>query len=160
MGLKWREVRLKVIFGNPKWPPTTILYIYILPFCENKSCVLIWNDRKWFSVILNGPNRTSKNFFLHIAILWKTNLRIDLKWREMWSKVIFRSSCKPFGDIHSIFPWANTPILVRICTWVVAYLYVALNTCPHCIVNCNFHNTKLANITAMQEGLVLGIICM
>ena len=32
----------------------------LLPFCENKSCVLIWNDRKWFSVIQNGPNRTSK----------------------------------------------------------------------------------------------------
>ena len=33
---------------------------FLLPFCENKSCVLIWNDRKWFSVIINGPNRTAK----------------------------------------------------------------------------------------------------
>ena len=32
----------------------------LLPFYKNKSCVLIWNDRKWFSVIQNGPNRTSK----------------------------------------------------------------------------------------------------
>ena len=24
-------------------------------------------------------------------------------------------ACKPFGDIHSICPWANTPILVIIC---------------------------------------------
>ena len=63
--LKWREMPLKVIFGNPKWPPTTILYkkkknSCLLPFCDNKSCVLIWNDRKWFSVIQNGPNRTYK----------------------------------------------------------------------------------------------------
>ena len=43
------------------------------------------------------------------------NLRIDLKWREMQSKVIFGHpkwgggasqwpACKPFGDIHSILP--------------------------------------------------------
>ena len=86
--LKWREMRSKAIFG-PKWPQA---------FCGNKK------------------------------------LRIDLKWREMRSKVIFghpkwpaaaknaiesdfRSSkmtCKPFGDIHSICPWANTPILVTL----------------------------------------------
>ena len=58
------------------------------------------------------------------------NLRIDLKSREMGSKVIFghpshQSSemgggggasqwpaCKPFGDMHSICPWSNTPVLV------------------------------------------------
>ena len=75
-----------------------------------KSCVLIWNgekcDRKWFSVIQNGPNRTSK--MAQIALpkwlksdfqnsrrrpFWKKRikikLRIERKWREMRSKVIF-----------------------------------------------------------------------
>ena len=54
----------------------------------------------------------------------KKKLRIDLKWREMRSKFIFGHpkwggggtsqwpACKPFGNIHSICPCANTPIVV------------------------------------------------
>ena len=26
--LKWREMQLKVIFGNPKWPLSAILYFF------------------------------------------------------------------------------------------------------------------------------------
>ena len=58
--LKWWEMRSKVIFGHPKWPLAAILWILYI----NKSCVLIWNGEKcnwkWYSVIQNGPNRTSK----------------------------------------------------------------------------------------------------
>ena len=44
---------------------------------------------------------------------------------------------KPFGDIHSICPWANTPILVL-------YVNVAINL-PYFILKCS---TVLLNITA------------
>ena len=78
--LKWREMRSKVIFGHPKWPPAAILW-------EKKSNLRI--DLKWREM-------RSKVIFGHpkwppAAILWekKSNLRIDLKWREMRSKVIF-----------------------------------------------------------------------
>ena len=74
--LKWREMRSKVIFDHPKWPPAAIL----------------WTNSK------------------------KLKLCIDLKWRKLRSKVIFGNPkwpvCKLFGDIHSICPWAITPILV------------------------------------------------
>ena len=57
------------------------------PFCEKKHCVLIWNgekcDRKWFSVIQNGRREP----FCENKFKKKSN--IDLKWREMRSKVIF-----------------------------------------------------------------------
>ena len=63
-----------------------------------------------FSVIQNGRR---KPFCEKKS---ETKLRIHLKWREMRSKVIFGLSkwpaYKPFWDIHSICPWANTPILV------------------------------------------------
>ena len=52
--LKWWEMRSKVIFGHPKWPPVVILWKH----SNNKSCVLIWNgeksDQKLFSIIQNG----------------------------------------------------------------------------------------------------------
>ena len=59
-----------------------------------KSWVLMWNgekcDRKWFSVIQYGPNRTSKMAADgHFEKKFKKKLCIDLKWREMHSKVIF-----------------------------------------------------------------------
>ena len=79
--LKWREMRSKVIFGHPKWPPAAIWWKKI----KKKSCVLIWNGekciRKWFSVIQNGRRQPFCEK--------KLKLRIDLKWREMRSKVIF-----------------------------------------------------------------------
>ena len=79
-------MRSKVIFGHQKWSP---------------AAILLTISRK------------------------KKKLHIDMKWREMRSKVIFGHpewgggggasqwpACKPFGDIHSICPWANVPILV------------------------------------------------
>ena len=74
--LKWREMRSKVIFGHPKWPPAAILW---------KKCVFIWNGekcvRKWFLVIQNGHRQPYCEK--------KSKLRIDLKWWEMRSKAIF-----------------------------------------------------------------------
>ena len=168
--LKWREMHSKVIFGHPKWPPAAIMrkkikVAYWSVMARNaiksdfrsskmaagshfvkKCCVLIWNDekcdRKWFSIIQNGRRQPfyeqNKKFSIDLkwremrlvlqkwppaAILWKkkSKLRIALKWREVRSKLIFGHpkwwpsqwpACKPFGDIHSICPWANTAILV------------------------------------------------
>ena len=45
--LKWREMRLKVIFGHPKWPPAAILWKHL-----KQNCVLIWNVEK---VIFGNP---------------------------------------------------------------------------------------------------------
>ena len=107
--LKWREMRTKFIFGHPKWPPAAILW---------KKCVFIWNgekcDRKWFLVIQNGHRqpfcekkikivylsemarnaiesdfRSSKMATSSHFVKKKSKLRIDLKCREMQSKVIF-----------------------------------------------------------------------
>ena len=107
------------------------------PFCDNKSCVLIWNDEKY-----DESDFCEQNKKLSIDLKWREmrlviqngrrypfcekKLRIALKWREVRSKFIFGHpkwggggsqwpACKPFGDIHSICPWANTPILVRNC---------------------------------------------
>ena len=58
---------------------------------KSKKIKLIWNgekcDRNSISVIQNGGGGVG-------ASQWPV--------------------CKPFGDIHSICPWANTPILVLI----------------------------------------------
>ena len=81
-------MRLKVIFGHPKWPPAAILLKKIIKvvywsemtrnviksdfrsskmaagshFVKKKSCVLIWNcekcDQKWFSVIQDGRRQS------------------------------------------------------------------------------------------------------
>ena len=149
--LKKREMRLKLIFGHPKWPPAAIslnkfkkkssVLICNGEKCDwsdfqsskmaasghfvkkkskkKKSCVLICNgekcDWKWFSVIQNGRQRPfcEKNSKKRKVAYWfamvrnaiksnfqsskmsarghfvKKKLGIDLKWREMWSKVIF-----------------------------------------------------------------------
>ena len=215
--LKWREMQSKVIFGNPKWPPAAILWKFKKKsklridlkwremwskaifrsskmaagshFVNKNIKVAYWSEmarnaiksdfrsskmvagshfvKKKLRIDLKWREMRSKVIFIHpkwplAAILWKKKLRIDLKWREMQSKVIFghpkwppaailwtkskkikveywsemarnaiefqfRSSkmgggggegasqwpaCKPFGDIHSICPWAHTPILV------------------------------------------------
>ena len=88
--MKWWEMRSKVIFGHPKWPPAAILWTNQ----KKKSWVLIWNgekcDQNSFSVIQNRGGG-----------VWGAS-----QWPV----------CKPFGDIHSICPWANnTPILVWDC---------------------------------------------
>ena len=60
------------------------------PFCGKKVSLFLWNgekcDQNSFSVIQNGG--------------WGGGGA--LQW----------PGCKPFGDIHSICPWANTSILV------------------------------------------------
>ena len=69
------------------------------PFCdfflENQSCLLIWNgekcDQKWFSVIQNGRRQPFCEK--------KSKLRIDLKWWEMRSKVIFGHPKWPLAAI-------------------------------------------------------------
>ena len=108
--LKWREMWSKAIFGHPKWPPAAILWK------KKRSCVLIWNgeicDRKWFSVIQNGRWQPFCERKKSCVLIWngekcdqkwfsviqigrsqpfceKKKLRIDLKWWEMRSKVIF-----------------------------------------------------------------------
>ena len=129
----WSEMWSKVIFGHPKWPPAAIL-------CEKK--VAYWSEM--------ARNAIKSDFQSSKMVIQKKiknkKLRIDLKWREMRSKVIFGHpfceknqscvliwngekcdrkwfqnggggasqwpACKPFGYIHSICPWANTPILV------------------------------------------------
>ena len=119
--LKWREMRSKVIFCHPKWPPAAILWK------KNRSKLRI--DLKWREM-------RSKVIFGHqkwppAAILW-LNIKVAY-WSEMATNAIesyFWSSkmgggasqwlaCKPFGDIHSICPWANTPILV-----IIMFLFV------------------------------------
>ena len=99
------------------------------PFCEQnqiKIKVAYWSEIS--RNVIESDFRSSKmvagsNFVSKIKL---KKLRIDLKWRKMRSKVIFGHPkwgvgasqwpvCKPFGDIHSICPWANTPILV--CIW-------------------------------------------
>ena len=88
-------------------------------FVKKKLCIdLKWREM-WSKVICGHPKWPPAD------ILWKkSKLRIDLKGRELRSKVIFViqnwggggasqwPACKPFGDIHSICPWANTTILV------------------------------------------------
>ena len=94
--LKWQEMRSKVVFGQPKWPLAAILQ-------KNKSCVLIWNGekcyQKWFSVIQNG--RCSH-------FVKKKKLRIDLKWWEMRSKVIFGHPKWPLAAIL----WKKSCVLI------------------------------------------------
>ena len=105
--LKWWEMRSKVIFGHPKWPPAGIW-----KKIKKKSSVLIWNgekcDRKWFLVINKIKNkkvvhlsemarnaiksdfRSSKmNAGGYFVKTFKKKLCIDPKWREMRSNIIF-----------------------------------------------------------------------
>ena len=102
--LKWREMRSKVIFGHPKCRR---------PFCEIcENCSkqlklrILWKKRffywsemvrnaiEWFSVIQNGRRRPFCK-----KSLKKKELHIDLKWREMWSKVIFSDPKWPPASI-------------------------------------------------------------
>ena len=117
-----------------------------------QSCVLIWNglkcDLKWFSVFQNGRRQPFCE--------QNKKMSIDLKWRVMrsfiqngrrqpfcekksflwngekcghprWGEGSQWPGCKPIGDIHSICPWANTPILVFIRFW---YLWSLFIFCP------------------------------
>ena len=80
--LKWREMRSKVIFGHPKWPLAAILWT------NQKIKVEYWSEM---------ARNAIKIHFRSSKILWrKKKLRIDLKWREMHSKVIFgHPKCPP-----------------------------------------------------------------
>ena len=69
---------------------------------------MIWNgekcDQRWFSVIQNGRRQRTKNPKMATGVFCETNskkikLCIDLKWREMRSKVIFGHSKWPPGVI-------------------------------------------------------------
>ena len=67
---------------------------------KKKSWVLIWNGeiciRKWFSVIQNGRRQPFCEFFKKTSKLY-----IDLKWREMRSKVIFGHPKWPKSDFQN-----------------------------------------------------------
>ena len=107
--LNWREI------GLPKWPPAAILK----KKSKKKSCVLIWNGRQMHSIVIFGHPKWPPAAILWKKIkvtYWsemarnafesdfrsskmtagsyfvkknQKKLGIDLKWREMWSKVIF-----------------------------------------------------------------------
>ena len=119
--LKWREIRSSKMaqIGLPKCPPAAI-------FEKKRRCVLIWNGekciRKWFSSHPKWSpaailwNLKKKRFFViqngrWQPFLWKkSKLRIDLKWREMWSKVIFGHPKWPPAAIL----WTNLKKKLRI----------------------------------------------
>ena len=94
MDLKWPEMPSKVNFGHPKWPPKKkSVSIWNGQKCDRKwnseiqNGRSIWNgqkcDRKWNSDIQNGRRQPLSK------ISKKIKLRIDVKWIEMRSKVIF-----------------------------------------------------------------------
>ena len=80
--LKWREMRSKSDFRSSKMDAGSHFVKKRRKLSEKKSCLLIWNgekcDQKWFLVIQNA----------HRLPFCEKKLHIDLKWREMWSKVI------------------------------------------------------------------------
>ena len=115
--LKWLEMRSKVMFGHPKWPPASILWTKLQ---KNKCCILIWNvekgDWKWFSVIQNGQrefwerNSNKKSCLL----IWNSE-KCNLKWfmvvencrRRPFCKKCQRKSdekaCAPYNLLHRSF---------------------------------------------------------
>ena len=79
--LKWRQMHSKVIFGHPKWPPTAILWF------KKKIKVAYWS--KMARNVMERDFRSSKMAAGSHFVEKKSKLRIDLKWWEMQSKVIF-----------------------------------------------------------------------
>ena len=88
------------------------------PFCEKKSKLRIdlngeKYDRKWFSVIQNDRRQP---FCKKIKVEYLSEMArnaIEIHFRSSKMGASQWPSCKPFGDIHSICPWANTPIIVN-----------------------------------------------
>ena len=97
--LKWQEMRSKVIFGHPKWPPAAILW--------KKIKVAYWSEMPrnaiesdfWSSNMAAGSHFVNKIVYLSEMARnaiestdeknQKNQVVIDLKCREMRSKVIF-----------------------------------------------------------------------
>ena len=77
--LKWREMWSKVIFGHPKWPPAAILW--------KKKAYWSENARNAIESDFRQSKMAARSHFVK-----KKKLRIDLKWREIWSKMITMSS--------------------------------------------------------------------
>ena len=83
-------------------------------FVKKKVCVLISNgekcDLKWFSVIQNGRRQPFCCVFIWNGEKCDQNSFSVIQngggGASQWP------ACKLFGDIHSICPWANTPIIV------------------------------------------------
>ena len=124
--LKWREMRSKVIFGNPmrskvifghpKCPPTGILW--------KKLKVAYWSEMARNAI--ESDFRSSK-MAASSHLVKKKNQSCVLIWNaiksDFWSSKMGGGAskwpaCKPFRDIHSICPWANAPILVFHCNYV------------------------------------------
>ena len=116
--LKWREMRSKVIFSHPKWPPAAILWKKKLRidlkwremhskviFCHPKwpLAAILWKKKKvayWSEMARNAIKsdfRSSKmaagNHFV------KKKLGSDLKWWEIRSKIIFGHPKWPLAAI-------------------------------------------------------------
>ena len=117
--LKWREMRSKVIFDHPKWTPAAILrqnfkkikVAYWSEMARNaieshfrsskmaagghfvnkfKKKVPYWSEmeRNTIESDFRSSKMAAGDHFVK-TFLKKLKLRIDLKWREMLSKVIF-----------------------------------------------------------------------
>ena len=93
-------------------------------FVKKKSCVLIWNrekcDRKWFSVIQNGHRQPfcEKRRVAYWSEMARKAIKNDLVIQNGGGGAHHNGQpVNHSGDIHSICPWPNTPILVDLFNW-------------------------------------------
>ena len=149
--LKWREMHSKVIFGHPKWPPAAILRkkIKVAYWSETarnaiksdfrsskmavgshfvKTKVAYWSEKSMTRNAIESDFRSSKmvagshfvNKIKNWALIWNGE---KCDWSsKMGGGASQWPACKPFGDIHSICPWENTPILVQIWSWSANFM--------------------------------------
>ena len=93
--------------SQQKWPPGPFWKIIL-----KKSCLLIWNAEKCDRVIFGHPKFCEKN-------VKKKELRIELKWREMRSNVIYgHSKWPPPGIQNGRFLWQFMNVTKKSCILV------------------------------------------
>ena len=91
--LKWPDMRSKVNFGHPKWPTSAIL-----SKISNKIKVAYRSEMARNAI--KSEIRTSKMADVsHFVQNFKIKLRIDVKWIEMRSNVIFGHPKWPLAAI-------------------------------------------------------------
>ena len=122
---------------------TPIKFIFKNYFRSSKKLHI---DFKWLEMRSKVIFQSSKMF---VGSHFVTKIKVAY-WSEMVRNEIesdFRSSkmgvggggesewpaCKPFGDIHSSWPWANTPILV---IWFICFM-------PNLIIRCSIYEVQL-----------------
>ena len=97
---------IKSDFGHPKW----------LAAIENKKLSIDLKWREMRLVIQNGcrqPFCEKKIKVAYCSEMARSAIEIHFRSSKMMGGGTSQwPACKPFGDIHSIGPWANTPILV------------------------------------------------